>query len=132
MISPPVVAITCPAIQSFDVDRVVEAIRGVERVPGKPFGDHGEAGDFQFNEETWREVTDLPFSMALNPPVAYAVARARVLHLRALLIERRISVTAYNIAMCWKAGVTGAILRKYQTVATREYCIRVENLYVGR
>ena len=70
--------------------------------------------------------------MALNPPVAYAVARARVLHLRALLIERRISVTAYNIAMCWKVGVTGAILSKYQTVATREYCIRVENLYVGR
>jgi hypothetical protein len=132
MIPPPAIVVTCPALAPFDVDRIAECIRQCERIPGQPYGKDGERGDFQFKEDTWKEQTELPFSMALNPAVAYAVARARILHIRALLLERRLPVTAFNIAMCWKVGISGAILRKYQTVATRDYCIRVENLYVDR
>lgn len=130
----PAITITAPAIlpSSVDAERFLDCIRAVEKIPGRPHGHHGELGDYQFKKVTWEGITDLPFSYAANPAYSRLVARARVNQLRRELLERRLEVTVYNLALMWKGGASVVILHKWQPTAARDYAIRVENLYVDR
>lgn len=67
-------------------------------------------------------------------PVIYTrdVARLYFAALRHQLIERRLEVSVYNLALMWNGGATSVILHKHIPQAERDYARRVENLYLDR
>lgn len=128
------VVMVAPALLPADVARehFLDCIRAVERVEGRQSGHHAELGDFQFKRATWEALTNMPFYYAESPRDAREVARLYFASLRHQLIERRLEVSVYNLALMWNGGATSVILRKHIPQAERDYARRVENLYLDR
>jgi hypothetical protein len=126
--------VALPPTAPLDLDRMLYAIRSVEDPSGDPraIGLHGERGLYQFKRETWEQTTRIPFDKAFVPGYATPVARARLLEIKHELLQQGIAVTPYNVALCWRVGIDGAILRTHQPKQIRDYAQRAENLYCDR
>lgn len=121
-------AIHAPA--QYDADRLLDAIACVETGRNdNAVGAHGEISRFQLLPATWESMTDIHPDKARNYRVAHGVA---LLYLRTLAMDLRrdgYQVTPYLLALCWKCGVSGAILRSFQPKEAKDYAQRVSNLY---
>jgi len=126
-------AIHASAEPKFDADRLLAAISAVESGnDDRAVGSHGEAGRFQFSEETWKEETDLPFNDAFDYAKARAVAKRHLFTLKWQLQERRIEPTVIRLATAWRGGIGAVILNKLVNQDLKSYSVRVENLYLSR
>jgi hypothetical protein len=129
-------AIVSPAalpVETPDLDRLLSAIAQVETGSNpSAIGKHQERSAYQLTEAAWKETTDLPWAMALNPPVAAAVARARLVSIRNGLLQEHLQPSVYNMALAWNGGRSRVILQRWEPPKVIAYAIRVENAYYGR
>ena len=92
-------------------------------------GKAGERGLYQLTRSVWYEYTSQPFALAHDPATALAVATQHADLIERELIRRGITPTAYLTALCWNAGVSGALSGR-AGARSRDYARRVSNLYL--
>lgn len=89
----------------------------------------GERGKYQFREITWRQhMPGVPFALARDPATADACAVKHLAWLRRELRKAGIEDNAYNLALCWNAGLD-AVLRGAAPERAYHYATRVEAIY---
>jgi hypothetical protein len=128
-----VLSLTQPATRPLDLDRMLYCIRSLEDSKGDPraVGPHGERGLYQFKFKTWRDITRLPFDKAFVPAYATPVARARLIEIKHQLASNHITVSPYNVALCWRIGIEG-MMHDHEGELVRDYAQRAANLYADR
>ncbi len=90
----------------------------------------GERGKYQFREITWRQhMPGVPFALARDPATADACALKHLAWLRRELRRAGIEDNAYNLALCWNAGLD-AVLRGVAPERAYHYATRVEAIYL--
>lgn len=93
-------------------------------------GRFGELGAYQFREVTWRMHSSVPFKRAVDRSVSDEVALRHYEWLKCGLERNGLTVTTYNIAMAWNAGL-GAVVRGRVPASTRDYAERATNIAEG-
>lgn len=92
----------------------------------------GERGIYQFREITWRQhMPGVPFALARDPDAAHACALKHLAWLRQQLPRAGVEDNAYNLALCWNAGLD-AVLRGKAPERAYHYAAKVERLYNAR
>ena len=126
-----VVTFVMPCKGPVDLDRMLRAISAIENPKQDPsaIGRHGEVGLYQFKAKTWKETTALSFDLAADPIASRQIAERRIRVIDSELRHAKIDATPYNFALCWRVGIAGAILHKFQPKEIRDYAIRVETIY---
>lgn len=91
-------------------------------------GKQGERSKYQFMRQTWVMYSRIPFQLigqSKYQPDVEKVARQHLEYIKTVLVQRRMAVSIYNIALLWNGGVN----RLVYGAATKDYAKRVENLY---
>ncbi len=114
----------------LDVPRFLGAIRTVEDWHGRD-GHAGERGPWQITRAVWAmHMPGRPFAEARQEGPAYACALKHLDWLRGRLAVQRpvVDDNAFNLALCWNAGLTATITGR-APLASYIYAGRVSNLY---
>jgi hypothetical protein len=117
------------AYSQVDTARFVRALSQVEPFKGRR-GLHGERGILQFKEGTWKQFSSLPFSFADNDILASMVGARAIESYKRQLIAQGIDPSVWNLALCWREGVDGAILRRWIPISVKNYAARIVALYL--
>lgn len=113
----------------LDVPRFLGAIRAVEEWHGRD-GRAGERGPWQITRDVWAmHMPGRPFSEARKEGPAYACAVKHLAWLRAGLVKAGTDDNAFNLALCWNAGLTATITGRAPQISY-DYAVRVSNLYL--
>ena len=121
-------AIIQPA-NAVDTARLIKCIMACERGRwSDALGKKGERGPLQFKEDTWKEMTSLPFFYADDEDWALEVGRFALNKYRYQLLERHIEPTTYRLALAFHCGLNAVILSKWVSAADSNYAYRIVNL----
>lgn len=111
-----------------DPARLLIAIRTVEEWQGRD-GASGERGPWQITRAVWSlHMPGISFAKARQEGPARLCALKHIAWLTRQLEARNVPATAFNLAACWNAGLTGYTTGR-APVRAYEYAGRVENLY---
>lgn len=111
-ISPQLSALSC---DTLDSDRLLDAIAQVETGGVPRLGKAGETGLHQLGKDARRDHGD---------------AATHLAWLRRELRRAGAADNAFNLALCWNAGLT-RVLQGRAPMASYDYARRVENLYAS-
>lgn len=101
-------------------------LHAIAQVEGHKWSDPG--GKYALRYAVWSDRTALPYVLASQERFATPVAISHLDWLRTALKRKGISPTAYNLAGCWRSGLTRWTSGKAPG-AHKDYARRVANLY---
>lgn len=112
----------------LDAGHFLAEIRQQERWDGRD-GALGERGPYQFREITWRQhMPGTAFAMARHEGPARACALKHLAWLQRELRKAGIDDNAFNLALCWNAGLD-SVLRGRAPERAYLYATRVSRRY---
>jgi hypothetical protein len=125
-----VITFSVPQPPKLDVERMLDAIAGVENWDGRTPGAAGEWGPWQMTPAVWKHCRGtLHKTLQQATPSELRTAAREELHFRMATLEiNHHKLTAFLVGLSWTAGVK-ATLSNTATDAKREYAKRVEAIY---
>lgn len=101
-------------------------LHAIAQVESHKWSDPG--GKYALRYAVWSDRTALPYALASQERFATPVAISHLDWLRTALKRKGISPTPYNLAGCWRSGLTRWTSGKAPD-AHKDYAQRVVNLY---
>ena len=125
-----VITFSVPQQPKLDVERMLDAIAGVENWDGHTKGAAGEWGPWQMTPTVWKHCRGtLHKTMQQATPSELRTAAREELHFRIVTLEmNHETITPFIVGLAWGAGMT-ATLKNTATRAKHDYAHRVANLY---